>query len=314
MQTLGQRLRAEREKKGLSIPELAGRTRIRAHFFEAIEADKPEEFPGRFFYRSFLRQYAGLLDLPESEVRSEIERSIAEEEAEEVDRVAASQEFRPQVPPLPTGRLNLREETRRWMIRLSGLLGVLVLCSGVYFFWQRWGQRFLDDSWRAVTTRSAQPAPRSQLAAHSTAPSPAAPPPAVTQTPVVSPDSAAQPAAEPGAAATQPVGSTPPKVDAAPPGVPAHGAIEIQASGDCWISGWRDGKQFLAVTMRAGDVRTVQGGGAVRLQFGSAGSVAIKVDGQALAPIGAKGETRTLEYRDGAYRILHPVPPAEPKP
>jgi hypothetical protein len=203
--------------------------------------------------------------------------------------------------------VNLREETRRWMIRLSGLLGVVVLCSGVYFFWQRWGQKLFDDSWRAATTRAAQPAPH----AH-----PAAPPataPAVAQKPVVPVDSASQPVPDAGAPAGQPANAESAKVDAPPPGVVARGAIEIRASADCWVSGWRDGKQFLAVTMHAGETRTVQGGGAVRLQFGSAGNVALKVDGQALPAIGAKGESCSLEYRDGAYRILHRVPPAEPK-
>jgi cytoskeletal protein RodZ len=301
MQTLGERLRAEREKKGLSIPELAGQTRIRAHYFEAIEADKPEEFPGRFFYRSFLRQYAGLLGLPESAVHDEIERSIAEDESAEIEREASSQGFKPQVAPMPTGRVNLREETRRWMVRLSGLLGVVVLCSGVYFFWQRWGQKLFDDSWRAATTRSAQPAPHAHPASR-----PAMPPPtAVVQPPAAAPDSTAQPSTGAG---------EPAQVDAPPAGVKARGTIQIRANADCWVSGWRDGKQFLAVTMHAGEARTVEGGGAVRLQFGSAGSVAINVDGQTLAPIGAKGESCSLEYHDGAYRILHRVPPPEPKP
>lgn len=307
MQTLGERLRAEREKKGLSIAELAVRTRIRAHLFEAIEADKPEEFPGRFFYRSFLRQYAGLLGLPESAVHDEIARSIAEEQSAEIEQETASQGFRPQVPPMPTGRVNLREETRRWMIRLSGLLGVLVLCSGVYFFWQRWGQKLFDDSWRAATTRAAQPAPHASPA---TQPATA---PAVAQQPVVPPNSASQPVPDAGASAAQPGNAESSQVDAPPPGVVARGAIEIKASADCWVSGWRDGKRFLSVTMHAGETRTVQGGGAVRLQFGSAGNVALKVDGQTLPAIGAKGESCSLEYRDGAYRILHRVPTAEPK-
>ncbi len=309
MQTLGQQLRAEREKKGLSIAELAGRTRIRAMFFEAIEADRPEEFPGRFFYRSFLRQYAALLELPESVVRPEIERSLADERAETAEREARIRDFKPEVPPLPTGRTNLREETRRWMVRLSGLAAVLVLCSIVYFSWQRWGQRFLDENWRSVASRRAQPAPQTQPAARP----PAASPPNVTQAQATPPSAAALPAVESGVAQSQPSGSTAPQVDAPPPGVKPHGSIEIRAIGDSWVSGWRNGKQFLAITLRAGDVRIVEGGGVVRLQFGSSGDVAVKVDGQALPPIGAKGEVRAMEYRDGAYRLLDRGRPAEPK-
>jgi cytoskeletal protein RodZ len=305
MQTLGQRLRAEREKKGLSIPELASRTRIRAPFFEAIEADRPEEFPGRFFYRSFLRQYADLLELPESVVHSAIEQSLAEEQAEKAERETTTQNFKPEVPPLPTGRINVREETRRWMIRLSGLLGVLILCSAVYFFWQRWGQRLFDDTWRAVVSRPAAPPARPKPSAK-----PAGLPTTVAQAP--NPAETAMPSAE--TTAQQPAGQAEAKVNAPPPGVAPQGRIEIRATGYCWVGGWRDGKQFLSSTLNPGEVQIVEGGGVVRLQFGSSGDVAIKVDGNEIQPIGAKGERRTLEYRDGAYHLMDRVRPAEPKP
>jgi cytoskeletal protein RodZ len=309
MQTLGQRLRAEREKKGLSIPELANRTRIRAPFFEAIEADKPEQFPGRFFYRSFLRQYADMLGLPESAVQPEIEQSITEELAEKADREARVQGFKPEVPPLPTGRINVREETRRWMTRLSVLLGVLILCSGVYFFWQRWGQRMFDDSWRSVVRRPAQSAPNPKPPARRAEASTT-----VVPSPAPSANSAPTPAAPAETTVLPPAAQTSPKVESPPPGVVPHGKIEIRALGFCWVGGWRDGKQFLSSTLPPGEVRIVEGGGAVRLQFGSSGDVAIKVDGNAIQPIGAKGERRTLEYHDGVYRLLNRIPATQTKP
>jgi cytoskeletal protein RodZ len=305
MQTLGQRLRAEREKKGLSIPELASRTRIRAQFFEAIEADKPEQFPGRFFYRSFLRQYADLLELPASVIQAEIDQSLTEEQVEKADLETPSQDFKPGVPPLPTGRINVREETRRWMIRLSGLLGVLILCSGVYFFWQRWGQRLFDDSWRAVVTRPAPPASK---------PKPRAAPVAPPTTAAQAPSSAATPLTPEETAAQQPAGQAEAKVDVPPPGVTPKGKIEIHATGFCWVGGWRDGAQFLSSTLHPGEVRVIEGGGALRLQFGSSGDVAVTVDGNALPTMGAKGERRALEYRDGSYHLLNRERPAEAKP
>ena len=305
MQTLGQRLQAEREKKGLSIPELASRTRIRASFFEAIEADRPEEFPGRFFFRSFLRQYAGLLELPESVIHAAIEQSLAEEQAEKAEREATTQNFKPEVPPLPTGRINVREETRRWMIRLSGLLGVLILCSGVYFFWQRWGQRLFDDAWRAVVTRPAAPAARPKPSA-----TPVAPPTTVAQ----APNPAAAPITPAETMAQQPADQAGAKVDAPPPGVAPQGKIEIRATGYCWVGGWRDGKQFLSSTLSPGEVRLIEGGGALRLRFGNSGDVVIKVDGKEIPPIGARGERRTLEYRDGAYHLLDRARPPEAEP
>jgi cytoskeletal protein RodZ len=309
MQTLGQRLRAEREKKGLSIPELASRTRIRAQFFEAIEADKPEQFPGRFFYRSFLRQYAELLELPESVVHPEIERSIREEQAEKAEREAMAKGFKPEVPPLPTGRIDVRAETRRWMVRLSGLLGVLILCSGVYFFWQRWGQRLFEDTWRTAVTQPAQP-----VAIPKPSTRPAEPPATEAQIPTPPATSAAVPPAPVESTAQQPAGQPDAKVDVPPTNAPPHGRIELRASGYCWVGGWRDGKQFLSSTMHPGEERVVEGGGVVRLQFGSSGDVAITVDGSALQPIGAKGEPRTLEYSAGAYHLLNRERPTPSKP
>lgn len=309
MQTLGQRLRDEREKKGLSIPELSNRTRIAAQLFEAIEADKPEQFPGRFFYRSFLRQYADMLGLPESVVHAEIERSNTEQQAENAEREAMAQGYKPEVPPLPTGRINVREETRRWMLRLSGLLGVLILCSGVYFFWQRWGQRWFDDGWRAVVTQPAQPASKPKPSAP-----PAEPPAAASQIAEPPADSAATPITPAETAAQQPASQPGAKLDALPAGVLSHGKIEIRAKGISWVGGWRDGKQFLSSTLHAGEVRVVEGGGVVRLQFGSSGDVALTVDGNVLRPIGAKGESRTLEYHDGAYRLLNRMSAVEAKP
>jgi len=309
MQTLGQRLRAEREKKGFSIPELASRTRIREAFFEAIEADQPERFPGRFFYRSFLRQYAELLGLPESEVQAEIERSRAEEQSENAEREALLQQSKPEVAPLPTGRIDVRAETRRWLVGLAGLIGVVALCSVAFFLWEGWGQRYLDQGWRNVWTRRAHPVEQSHAAHPQNTPAPAQAQPG--QTPPA--QTATGPATTPPGAA-QPTDASQPPTDVAPAGVRPHGLIELRATGDSWVSGWRDGKMFLAVTMRAGETRMIQGGGVVRLQFGNAGEIAVRVDGAALPPIGAKGETRAMEYHDGAYRLLDRGKPAEQKP
>ena len=100
MATLGERLRAEREKQGLTIEELASRTRISARFFEAIERDEPEALPSGFFYRSFVRQYARMMGLPEDSYQREIERSLAEE----AGKPYTVPERHIDVPPLPTAQ------------------------------------------------------------------------------------------------------------------------------------------------------------------------------------------------------------------
>ncbi len=54
----GPGLRREREKRGISLQEIATRTKISASFFEALERNDFSRWPGGIFRRSFLRSYA----------------------------------------------------------------------------------------------------------------------------------------------------------------------------------------------------------------------------------------------------------------
>ncbi len=67
---IGEILRRERERQGVSLDEIAHRTRIQPRFLEAIEAEDFDSLPGLIFARSFVRQYAGALQL-------EVERMVA---------------------------------------------------------------------------------------------------------------------------------------------------------------------------------------------------------------------------------------------
>ena len=58
MATLGERLRLARERAGLSIDDIAVRTKIQGSLLEAIERDDFEHVPGGLFVRGFLRAYA----------------------------------------------------------------------------------------------------------------------------------------------------------------------------------------------------------------------------------------------------------------
>lgn len=174
MATLGERLRAEREKRGLTIEELARRTRIHARFFEAIERDEASSLPSGFFYRSFVRQYARMLGLPEDAYQGEIERSLAEESG----RPYKVPERHIDVPPLPTARRNRKEEAVWWTVRAGGLVLALALCTAVYVGWERWkSSQQAPVAERAGLERRAPPEPpsRGPLSAE---PQPAAPAPA----------------------------------------------------------------------------------------------------------------------------------------
>ena len=77
----GDRLRLAREAAGLSLADVATRTRITQRHLSAIEKSDFSELPGRTYVTGFARAYARAVDLPEAEVgaagtlRAEFQRS-----------------------------------------------------------------------------------------------------------------------------------------------------------------------------------------------------------------------------------------------
>lgn len=67
-ESLGQRLRAAREAKGVSLAEVERATRIRAKFLEAFEQDDFSGLPSETQARGFLRNYAEYLGLDAAEL------------------------------------------------------------------------------------------------------------------------------------------------------------------------------------------------------------------------------------------------------
>ena len=54
----GSRLRASRERKGISLREIASRTKISIGVLEALERNDISRLPGGIFTRAFVRAYA----------------------------------------------------------------------------------------------------------------------------------------------------------------------------------------------------------------------------------------------------------------
>jgi cytoskeletal protein RodZ len=57
-----------RQKKGVSLEEIAERTKISLQFLRAIEAEEFGKLPGGIFSTSYLRQYASHVDLDPTEL------------------------------------------------------------------------------------------------------------------------------------------------------------------------------------------------------------------------------------------------------
>jgi len=268
MATLGERLRAEREKQGLTIEELASRTRISARFFEAIERDEPEALPSGFFYRSFVRQYARMMGLPEDSYQREIERSLAEE----AGKPYTVPERHIDVPPLPTAQRNRKEEAIWWAARAGGLAAALALCTGAYIGWEKW-------------KASQQPAVAAREAPKEAPGAPAAPPQAPAEA----------------AAAPEPA------QEAAPVESSGAVRVIVRATDASWVGVWRGQKFLFGDLLRAGEVRGFGADDALRVKIGNAGGVVVQWNGQDLPLFGSRGQVRTVEFRSDRYEVIQPT-------
>lgn len=73
MTSFGQELKREREARGISLKEIADFTRISLKFLVALEDDRQDLLPGRFFNKAILRSYAGFLGLDENDILQKYE-------------------------------------------------------------------------------------------------------------------------------------------------------------------------------------------------------------------------------------------------
>ncbi len=65
MASLSERLKRERELRGISLKQISEETRIGVRFLQALEDDRIDVIPGEFYRRSYLRAYTRYLGLDE---------------------------------------------------------------------------------------------------------------------------------------------------------------------------------------------------------------------------------------------------------
>ncbi len=97
---------AVRAKKGISLEEISSQTKIGTHYLEAIEAGAVERLPGGIYSRSYLRQYARLIDFNEGELVDLYDQAVG------VDSESTM--------PAPPSRRTLTD-----LLRATGVLGLV---------------------------------------------------------------------------------------------------------------------------------------------------------------------------------------------
>ena len=255
MEPLGVRFKQSRETQGLSLQDIAAKTKISVAVLEAVERNDFSRLPGGIFGRSFVRAYATEVGL---DADSAVAGFVEELERSEREAAAAREAARPEITPDDQRFLERQRRALFWLRVGIAVLAVVALAGAGWALRGRF--------------RSSSPANPSALAA---------PPPVMAEVP---PTSAT--AVPPAIADPVPVSGS--AVQEAAPS-PAPLSIEMSLSADCWISAAIDGARPKGQLYRAGDRARFDGTREVLFDLGNAGAVTMTIGGRPAKPLGRSG-------------------------
>jgi cytoskeleton protein RodZ len=330
MTSLGETLRRERLKRNLDLDQVSRELKISPRFLEAIEEEQFDRLPGGVFAKSFVRQYARLLDLDEEDAANEVQRLIAPVAPPDLPQLVAQ---RTSSPPEFSPRLESISErsftSGSWLPALALVVAVMLGCSLVYGWWQR--ERHPVQA--AAPTHPIAPAteatnipqPAADQAAGAPNPTAQAPqagitPQAGAQQPSAvqsgSPQQALPQQASPQPTPVQTAGTllgTAARTDSTAPPLQPAGAVQVvikTSDEPVWVLARTDGKYAFSGTLEPNQTRTVDAAGIILLRLGNAGGVVISVNGKAVPELGPKGQVRTVQFTSGGFQIVAPPKPS----
>jgi cytoskeleton protein RodZ len=271
--SVGETLQQERLRLGIDLESLSQDTRIRRQYLEAIEADQPEGCPGRFFYRSFVRQYAQAVGLNPDEVEAGIRDTPATSDVHE--NTGAPERFPLRSPDGILTKSNRVDSSRGGKVWGSVAALAAVIIGGALLY-----SRFSGHQADRVR-------PPQQVAATAGQAPPAKTPPV----------QAAAPVAVAPAPGSQPVSTVP-----AP--TPEEVTVTVKATATAWISMVAEGQNPVIATLKPGEEKTVAARDIVRLRTGNAGGIEISLNGKPIGPIGRSGQIRTVVFTAQGFHIV----------
>jgi len=249
----GERLRAGRERAGLSVAAAAEKLHLDPKVIESLEADRFAELGASVYVRGHLKRYADF---------------VGEPGAQMVESYLASRQAQPPPPDLTQiPHAEHRSDPRRLVTPLVGLSCAAVLLLAIW--WILAGSK--GGAPKAVENSAAVPV---------TLPS----------APVPDPVAAAEPVAAPAAGGTAIVGATPgtPAAVTPPPPKREEAAssketrLKLELTNDSWVEVYDSrGERLFYDVASAGSVQSVAGRGPLRVVLGNAAGVTVEVDGEA---------------------------------
>jgi cytoskeleton protein RodZ len=304
MDSIGDRFRQERLRRGLDLSQISELTKINPAMLEAIEADDLEKLPGSFFARSFVRQYARALDLDENEFEAELQRVAGFEEPVAPEPETSEPVVKVTPVALPSAA---RRPGGHSLAALAAFIVIVAACSAVYTL----VQRMHETTKPAVVSARPAPTPHAPVVA----PSPAAPAPLAEPT-AGAPDQDASPTptpagAEAATATPEPAPAANPLRSSVPEGETAAIRLELHTTAEAWVRVIGDGKNLYSGVLQPNEARVFEGKDWMTLRTGNAAALAVTYNGQPVGELGPPNQVRTVQFTPSGFTL---VTAAAPKP
>jgi cytoskeleton protein RodZ len=285
--TTGPRLKAERERRGLSLQKAADELHLDGWVIEALEAENYERIGPSVYGKGHLKRYASLLGLPAAEIMAGYESCA----------------HAPKPPAAQPANMRLRtdvpaESQFPWP-QIVGSIAAVLLVLGV-LWWKPWHPHV------------ATPVNSAPLAGN---------PSAASTDSATDSDAAVTAAAPPAGPPSQSLGSSPPITPGAAPGVPTaqsppaevdamagmgRARLRLSFSADSWVDVHdAAGRRAFAGNGRANSVKTIAGIAPMRVYLGFASGVQLEINNRAVAigPQFVAGDVARFEAgADGVLR------------
>jgi cytoskeleton protein RodZ len=300
MGAFGDRLRREREMRGITLDEITESTKIAQRHLEALESEHFEQLPGGVFNKGFVRAYARFLGIDE-------DQAVADYSSASHEQPEPENKFPLEIHEEPKRELNPRRSKVPLVFALAALAGVLV----GYGFWMKSrphapapvGTQAAPAATSVSEPTVQTPAPKSEtppsaeLAKTSSEPAKlsAAEPASSTPVPqeVAHEAKTVQPSSGHTSAAAGDVSADPPPS----PAVKENAFfVQVKAKEDSWVSIVADGKSVMQRVLSADKEKKIKAGKSVVLRTGNAGGIEVSFNGRRLGALGNENEPRTLTF------------------
>ena len=307
MSVFGDRMRREREMRGVTLEEISESTKISKRALQALEEEDFDLLPGGIFNKGFVRAYARFLGIDEEQAVADfVAADSGNHEPEEKEQFPLKLEDRAQPPLNP----------KRSLVPVMLAILLLAAAAGGWTLWNRYKSQHVahitnDSQGGEITppaSRTPEPPPASQGSQTNTNETGAAPSPTPekknepaqkTASPTPSPSSNDSGTASKIAAndSTTKQGSSPDSTSSDSTVISKQAfTISIKATEDSWISVIADGKPKIEGILSAEKQRSVTAGKELVLVTGNAGGIEVSYNGKPIAPLGKKQQKRTVTF------------------